>query len=115
MKRFFTICLLAFLLLSACAAAESLSLEEMSAAQEAASWEDTAETPDETAREEMINRILSTAKELYDQAGGKGKRAHYSGDIYVCKNFTVHLFKSVKDDFRMAEYPDVDLVIPNNP
>jgi len=116
MKRFFTICLLAFLLLSACSAsAESLSLEEMNAAQEAASWEETAaETPDKTARDEMINRILSTAKELYDQAGGRAQRAHYSGDIYVCKNFTVHLFKSVKDDFRMAEYPDVDLVIPNN-
>ena len=64
MKRFFTICLLVFLLLSACSAsAESLSLEEMSAAQEAASWEETAaEMPDESAREEMIDRILSTAK-----------------------------------------------------
>ena len=105
------ICVFAFL----CAAAESLSLEEMTAAEEASSWEDSAsESPSVSAREEMIDRILSTAKTLYEQSGGKAKRAHYSGDIYVCKNFTVHLFKEVKDDFRMAEYPDVELVIPNN-
>ncbi|MBQ8162313.1 MAG: hypothetical protein IJ083_16420, partial [Clostridia bacterium] len=36
------------------------------------------------------------------------------GDIYVCKNFTVYLFRKTRDDFRMAEYPDVSLVIPDN-
>ena len=119
MKRF----LIFFLLLismSACAAGEALSLDDMLTAEEAAFWDDAtaaAQSAGEeygTAREEMIDRILSTAKSLYDQAGGKAKRAHYSGDIYVCKNFTVHLFKEVKDDFSMAQYPDTELVIPNN-
>ena len=119
MKRF----LILFLLLvsmTACAAGEALSLDEMNAAEDASSWDEapaSAEAEDAAniaARDEMINRILSTAKALYDQAGGKAKRAHYAGDIYVCKNFTVHLFKEVKDDFRMAEYPATELVIPNN-
>lgn len=117
MKRFFLIFLmfLMFLTLSSACFAESLSLDEMSSAQEAASWEENPSSGQSSgARDEMIDRILLTAKALYDQAGGKAKRAHYSGDIYVCKNFTVHLFKEVKDDFRMAEFPDTELVIPNN-
>lgn len=48
------------------------------------------------------------------KANGHAQRAHYSGDIYVCKNFTTYLFRKNRDDFRMAEYPDVKLVVPNN-
>jgi len=66
------------------------------------------------AREDFIERIIALGKKLYDEAGGKRKRAHYASDIYVCKNFTVYLFRQNRDDFRMAEYPDVELVIPNN-
>lgn len=116
MKHIFsTVLFIICVFLAVCAVGEALSFEEMNAAKEAAGWDSTAITMQSiSAREEMIDRILSTAKTLYDQSGGKAKRAHYSGDIYVCKNFTVHLFKEVKDDFRMAEYPDVELVIPNN-
>ena len=116
MKHIISIILIIFCMsIFSCAAGEALSFDEMNAAEEADSWEDTeTEVQTVSAREEMIDRILSTAKALYEQADGKAKRAHYSGDIYVCKNFTVHLFKSVKDDFRMAQYPDVELVIPNN-
>ncbi len=53
-------------------------------------------------------------KELYDKADGKLQRAHYKGDIYVCKNFTVHLFRQTRGSYRMAEFPDVELKIPNN-
>lgn len=66
------------------------------------------------ARAALIDRIIALAKELYDQAGGRAQRAAYSGDIYVCKNFTVYLFKENAGDFRMAEFPDTPLVIPNN-
>ena len=116
MKRVFIIFLLClFIGAAGCSAAQSLALEEMNAAEEAESWQETPEQPQTvSARDEMIDRILATAKALYDDAGGRAKRAHYSGDIYVCKNFTVHLFKKVKDYFRMAEYPDTELVIPNN-
>lgn len=76
-----------------------------------ASVEDAAS---QTARDDLIERIISLGQELYIQADGKSQRAHYKGDIYVCKNFTVHLFKENRDDFCMAEYPDVQLCIPNN-
>ncbi|NLI22561.1 MAG: hypothetical protein GX418_13575 [Clostridiales bacterium] len=69
---------------------------------------------DEEARDAMIDRIISTAEDLYMKADGRLQRAQYSGDIYVCKNFTVYLFRQIRDDFRMAEYPDVELVIPDN-
>ena len=66
------------------------------------------------AREDFIDRIIALAQQLYDNAGGRAKRAQYSGDIYVCKNFTVHLFRENCEAFRMAEYPDIPLIIPNN-
>ena len=69
---------------------------------------------DPTARNDFIDRIISLGYDLYVKANGKAQRAHYSGDIYVCKNFTVYLFRQNRDDFRMAEYPDTTLVIPNN-
>ncbi len=72
------------------------------------------ETDELTAREDFIDRIISMGKSLYEQANGHSQRAHYKGDIYVCKNFTTHLFNQNKADFRMAEFPDVKLVIPNN-
>lgn len=67
-----------------------------------------------SARDDFIDRIIALGKKLYEEAGGKRKRAHYASDIYVCKNFTVYLFRQNRDDFRLAEYPDVELVIPNN-
>ena len=75
---------------------------------------ETQEPESITAREDFIERIIALGKKLYDEAGGKRKRAHYASDIYVCKNFTVYLFRENRADFRMAEYPDTELVIPNN-
>lgn len=66
------------------------------------------------ARDEMIGRILEAAKKLYDDAGGRLQKAHYAGDKYLCKNFTVYVFKQAAAGFRMAEFPDRELVIPNN-
>ena len=84
-------------------------------------WDvETVSAPAETspvpqsAREDFINRIISMGEELYLKANGKAQRAHYKGDIYVCKNFTTHLFRENRADFCMAEYPDVKLVIPDN-
>lgn len=72
--------------------------------------QETAYTP----RDAFISDIIALGKELYDKANGKLQRAHYKGDIYVCKNFTVHLFRETRDKYRMAEYPDIKLKIPNN-
>ena len=66
------------------------------------------------AREDFIDRIVALGQKLYEDADGKRKRAHYASDIYVCKNFTVYLFRQNRDDFRMEAYPDTPLVIPNN-
>jgi hypothetical protein len=66
------------------------------------------------ARTDLIDRIIATAQDLYTKANGRLQRAQYSGDIYVCKNFTVYLFRQNRDDFRMEAYADVPLVIPDN-
>ena len=61
--------LIIFLALPCLSAAESLSLEEMGAA------EDAQELP-QTAREEMVDQILNLAQTLYKRANGKPQRAH---------------------------------------
>ena len=68
------------------------------------------------ARQDFIDRIIDLAEKKYIETGN-GKRAQpaaSANDIYLCKNFTVYLFRENRDAFRMAEYPDVPLVIPDN-
>lgn len=85
------------------------------AVTEELSLDEPARDPDEpTPRSCFIDDIIALGKELYEKADGKSQRAHYKGDIYVCKNFTVYLFRQNRDRYRIAEYPDVQLVIPNN-
>lgn len=67
-----------------------------------------------TAREDFINRIVDLGYELYVKADGRAQRAWKKGDIYLCKNFTTHIFNTLRDDFAMAEFPAVQLRIPNN-
>lgn len=67
-----------------------------------------------TARNDFIDRIIALGQELYEKANGRPQKAADSGDIYVCKNFTTYLFRKNREDFRIAEYPDVTLRIPNN-
>ena len=77
----------------------------------------TAETlpqGEKSARDAFIDDIIALAKLEYEQTGGRAQRAQYSGDIYVCKNFTVYLFRQNAAKYRMAEFPDVKLVIPDN-
>ena len=74
----------------------------------------TEEMPVLTPREDFIDRIISYGHELYIKADGKAQRAWKKGDIYLCKNFTTHIFNELRDDFCMAEFPDVKLRIPNN-
>ncbi len=107
---------LAALLFRLPALCETLSLDEMLAAEEAVMMTESAESDaqENAAREDFIDRIIALAQQLYDNADGKAKRAQYSGDIYICKNFTVHLFRENCEAFRIAEYPDVPLIIPNN-
>ena len=114
-NRLFSL-LLALSLLPCAALGESLTLDEMNAAEDAAplSAAEAAQPVESAARADFIDRILALAETLYTKANGQPQRAQYSGDIYVCKNYTVHLFRETCGDFRMAEYPDVPLVIPNN-
>ena len=66
------------------------------------------------AREAFIDSIIETGRQLYVRANGKLQRAHYAGDIYICKNFTVYVFRENSEDFRIAEFPTVPLKVPNN-
>ncbi len=75
---------------------------------------DDAAPAEPTARDDFIGRIIDLGRSLYEKANGKAQRAHYKGDIYVCKNFTTYLFRENRADFRMAAFPDVTLVIPDN-
>ena len=68
----------------------------------------------ESGKDMFIDRIISEAESLFTKANGRRQRALYSGDIYVCKNFTTYVFRVNRDDFRMAEFPDTQLVIPDN-
>lgn len=124
MKRFLLILLAAALLLPMCALGEGEAdititiTEENEPTDETAQVENTAQTDapqgDAGAREAFIDAIIDLAKEKFDAANGRAQRAQYSGDIYVCKNFTVYLFRENRDKFRMAEFPDTQLVIPDN-
>ena len=97
---------------------EEIVLEEDSGEAEPADPEndisEDTEPAEPTARDAFIEDIIVLGKELYDKADGKLQRAHYKGDIYVCKNFTVHLFRQTRSRYRMAEFPDKELKIPNN-
>ena len=73
--------------------------------------EPEAENPARTA---FIDDIIERGKKEFEKARGKLQRAQYKEDIYICKNFTVYLFRSTRDGYRMAEYPDVKLKIPDN-
>ena len=73
-----------------------------------------AEAAGLTARDAFIDDIIALGKQLFDKARGKAQRAHYKSDIYICKNFTVYLFRQNRDKYRMAEYPETELVIPDN-
>ena len=110
--------LLLLLILPFSVSAETLSLDELAGAEDAILFEESVSfstaLSESAARAEMIDRIIATAESLFNKAAGRAQRAQYSGDIYVCKNFSVHIFRENCDDFRMAQYPDVPLVIPNN-
>ncbi len=82
------------------------------AAEEAAGAGEAAQAS--PAKLAFIEDIIALGQQLYVQADGKLKRAHYASDIYVCKNFTVYLFRQNRDKYRIAAYPDVELRIPNN-
>ena len=110
---------LAMLLLTAAGFAsaeeDDVIVEEITVEEITAETPDTDQKPETNpAREAFIDDIIALGKTLYDKAGGKLQRAHYKGDIYVCKNFTVYLFRQTREKYRMAEFPDTELKIPDN-
>ena len=74
----------------------------------------SAESPDSQARQALIDGIIPSAKAYHDGANGRAQRAQYAGDMYVCKNFTVRIFKDNSAGYAIARYPDQALVIPDN-
>jgi hypothetical protein len=92
--------------------AELFSDEDETAEAEAGTQEEPE--PENPARTAFINDIIERGKKEFEKTRGKMQRAQYKEDIYICKNFTVYLFRSTRDGYRMAEYPDVKLKIPDN-
>ena len=78
-----------------------------------AGWAEEGQQP-LSPREDLIEQIIETGHRLFVAANGKLQRAHYAGDIYVCKNFTVHVFNECAGAFRIGAYPDAPLLVPNN-
>ena len=98
---------------------EDVLLDEEDVAEETAeeapsTGVENGESSVPTARDAFIDDIIASGEKLFKKARGKAQRAHYKSDIYICKNFTVYLFRQNRDKYRMAEYPDVKLVIPDN-
>lgn len=68
----------------------------------------------ENARDALIEGVIAEAEKIFTAANGKAKRAQYAGDIYVCKNFTTHVFKLASEGYEMAAHPGVVLSVPAN-
>ena len=81
---------------------------------EATAIPESGETEEKSARDALIDDYIETGRQVYEKAGGKLQRAHYAGDIYVCKNFTTYVFSQNADKYRLAEYPGVHLSVPAN-
>ncbi len=92
---------------------EYVDLDEETAAP-AEDGEAAEQARPSAAKQAFIEDIIALGKKLYERANGKLQRAHYSGDIYVCKNFTVYLFRQNREKYRSGEFPDSELRIPNN-
>ena len=73
-----------------------------------------AEGPVSQARQALIDSIIASAKAYHEGTSGRAQRAQYAGDMYVCKNFTVRIFKDNSAGFAIARYPDQALIIPDN-
>ena len=123
MLRRLTAVLLAMILLPVCAWGEEEEEELSLVVVDVLLTDDGEEIPfdpeeeqkdENPARADFIDRIIDLGYSLFVKAHGKAQRAAYSSDIYVCKNFTTYLFRKNRDDFRMAEYPDTRLRIPDN-
>ena len=124
MKRFTALLLLLSLLAALPAFAGEEALEEViefvdldaEEGQDPLPAEAAPEAPETEypAREAFIDDLIACGRQVYDKAGGKLQRAHYASDIYVCKNFTVYIFRQTRGRYRMAEFPDVPLKIPDN-
>ena len=104
----------AFFALSLAEADPGETVEEVSLDGNTPSETEASGPADPTPKDAFIDDIIALGKELYEKADGKYQRAHYKGDIYVCKNFTVHLFRQTRAKYRMAEFPEKELRIPNN-
>ena len=121
-KRLLPLLLAGLLLLAAACAEEAEIHMDGSAAAAPAQAPDAEPAPvpedgkaeEASARDALIDGYIETGRQVYEKAGGKLQRAHYAGDIYVCKNFTTYVFAQNADKYRLAGYPGVRLAVPAN-
>jgi len=70
----------------------------------------------EEPRARFIGQMIELAETMAADNKENFRRAHYKGDIGVCKNYVEFLFNSFKNEYMIGGYPDVNLQMPlNNP
>lgn len=65
-------------------------------------------------KQDLINRMIALAEKNSTQKKYKFAPAETDTDIGVCKNFVMRLFDTFKSDYRMLEYPELELHMPKN-
>ena len=74
----------------------------------------TAERAILSPREELIQRMIDLAEANSHDKKYQFARAEDDWDIGVCKNFVMRLFDTFSKEYRMAEYPKLELHMPKN-
>lgn len=74
----------------------------------------TQEIPILSPREKLFRDMFDLAYKNSKDAYYKHAPAQEDYDRGVCKNFVMRLFDTFKEDYRMAEYPELGLHMPKN-
>ena len=65
-------------------------------------------------REKLFDDMFALAYKNSKDSYYRHAPAQNDGDRGVCKNFVMRLFDTFKADYRMAQYPDLELHMPKN-
>lgn len=77
-----------------------------------ASVTETIQIP--SPKEELIEKMIALAYANSKDSRYKFAPAESDSDIGVCKNFVMRLFDTFSKDYRMLEYPELELHMPKN-
>lgn len=67
-----------------------------------------------TPKQEIINKMINLAYDNSKDSRYKFAPAEEDWHIGVCKNFVMRIFDTFSEDYRMAEFPELELHMPKN-